>query len=337
MWLFVIAFALRLLIEILTPARRRKRRREWPRRNREAERVDARAKLGAIAIVSLAVLEVWLWKFMGPGGRVLAVAIPVGLVLLAVWIVLIRHGRSGKVSQRTGSGGRDGGLQHPSLLRGNRADENVAVQEGEKGEAMVREVLKSLSPDRYVVLHNVWLPMEDGGETQIDHVVVSPFGIFIVETKNWKGAIYADEKSAVWTKFNHGRKDTYKNPIHQNYKHIVSVREKFSRSGSEFVFGVVAMSPAAEFRGGVPKGVVFYNELKGWILGHVAPCIKSEQVPDVVSAIQEWSATVSEEARRRHCEGAGTEDVQRLASRGPGTTDIWDRSPGSRIRRITSP
>ena len=305
-----------ILIEILKPVRpARGRRRGWPRKRREMSRDEARAKLAGIGLLAFAAFEWWLWKCKGFGGRFLAIAIP--FCIIALWVIVAMKLRRRKVvaSDR---------LERPDLTRyhthipspaSGAADvksEAVAIEVGEVGENMVRAVIKSLPSDRYVVLHDVWLPMADGGETQIDHVIVSPFGIFIVETKNWKGTIYADAKSAVWTKFNLGHKDTYKNPIHQNYKHLISVREKFSRQGTEFVFGVVAMSPAAEFKGGVPEGVVFYNELNGWILGHVTPCIKPDQIVDIVAAIKEWSATVSEDSRRRHLSGSAQDERLRF-------------------------
>lgn len=295
----VVIFALKIIAEIFKSERRKR-----TQRKREMSRENAQTIVVMIAGLVFFGFEFWLWKCKGLGGRILAVVIPIGIVALVVYCVLRRHRRKNESPKNESSNEKRGdNLRYPFPPREAEGptDENVAIRKGEMGEALVREELKSLPSNRYVVLHNVWLPMDDGGETQIDHVVVSRFGIFIIETKNWKGTIYANAKSPVWTKYNSGHKTTHKNPIHQNYKHIVSVREKFSRSGSDFVFGIVAMSPLAEFKGGVPKGVVFYNELQGWILGHVEPCIKPEQISDIVSAIQEWSSTVSEAARRHHC------------------------------------
>ncbi len=56
------------------------------------------------------------------------------------------------------------------------------------GERMVCRGLNRLDPQLYRQFHDLYLPRPDGqGSTQIDHVVVSPFGIFVVETKNYKG------------------------------------------------------------------------------------------------------------------------------------------------------
>lgn len=47
----------------------------------------------------------------------------------------------------------------------------------------------------YRRLHNVTLNTADG-TTQIDHVFISPFGIFVLETKNMRGWIFGSEKTA---------------------------------------------------------------------------------------------------------------------------------------------
>ena len=301
--LFVALALLSILVEILKPARRKRNR----RRGREPTPGEARLNLLCFTIMIFAAAECWLWTCKGTVGRVLAVMIPLAVV---AGIAVLRGARAKRrninleirhVSTKAPSSVPV--LKPAPAVTGHvlADDPDVAGRVGAKGEAMVREALKGLPPDRYSILHDVWLPMEDGGETQIDHVVVSPYGIFVIETKNWKGTIYADEHSPVWTKYNYGHKDQFKNPIRQNFKHVASLREKFSRAEQEFVFGVVAMGPEADFRFSVPKGVVYYNELAAWIMGHVTLCIKPEQMPDIISAIQEWASTVSDESRRRHC------------------------------------
>lgn len=57
---------------------------------------------------------------------------------------------------------------------------------GELGESFVAEYLEQL-PDGYYIYNDVVLPTERG-TTQIDHVVVSKYGVFVIETKNYRGA-----------------------------------------------------------------------------------------------------------------------------------------------------
>ena len=47
----------------------------------------------------------------------------------------------------------------------------------------------SLNSDVYLQHHNIVVPFLNG-TTQIDHVLVSPYGLFIVETKNLSGWIF---------------------------------------------------------------------------------------------------------------------------------------------------
>ena len=49
----------------------------------------------------------------------------------------------------------------------------------------------------YRRFHDIIIPSSHG-TTQIDHILVSPFGIFVVETKNYKGWIYGSEDQSTW-------------------------------------------------------------------------------------------------------------------------------------------
>ena len=70
---------------------------------------------------------------------------------------------------------------------------------GRAGELMVGLVLRGLGSREYRVLNNIYLPLPDGTTSQIDHIVVSRYGLFVIETKNYKGWIFCDRDSKVWT------------------------------------------------------------------------------------------------------------------------------------------
>ena len=55
-----------------------------------------------------------------------------------------------------------------------------------------------LDKEKYQLIKNVTLPTEDGS-TQIDHIIVSEFGVFVVETKNMKGWIFGGPNQKTWT------------------------------------------------------------------------------------------------------------------------------------------
>jgi hypothetical protein len=56
-------------------------------------------------------------------------------------------------------------------------------------------------------LHDITIPSVKGKTTQIDHVVVSEYGVFVIETKNYTGWIVGDEKSDYWTQVIYKRKE----------------------------------------------------------------------------------------------------------------------------------
>jgi restriction system protein len=62
---------------------------------------------------------------------------------------------------------------------------------GAFGEFQVNFLLKRrLSKDTYHLINNVTLPT-DTGTTQIDHILVLRYGVFVIETKNMKGSMFA--------------------------------------------------------------------------------------------------------------------------------------------------
>lgn len=76
----------------------------------------------------------------------------------------------------------------------------------------------------YRRMHDIVLP-SGTGTTQIDHVIVSVHGVFVVETKNMKGWIFGDERSSHWTQTLFRKKSRFQNPIHQNYRHVMALTE----------------------------------------------------------------------------------------------------------------
>jgi hypothetical protein len=65
--------------------------------------------------------------------------------------------------------------------------ERISFRKGAVGEALIGYILEGL-PDEYVVIHD--LRVRDAGNC--DHVVVGPTGVYVIDTKNWKGIVSAD-------------------------------------------------------------------------------------------------------------------------------------------------
>ncbi|KIP65056.1 nuclease [Vibrio alginolyticus] len=87
------------------------------------------------------------------------------------------------------------------------------------GEFLVNRLLSKLPESDYTLIKDVTLPTNDG-TTQVDHIVVSRYGIFVVETKNMKGWIFGSARQKQWTQKIYRHSSKFQNPLHQNYKHI---------------------------------------------------------------------------------------------------------------------
>ena len=83
---------------------------------------------------------------------------------------------------------------------------------GKFGEILVGYFLKKLGPE-YKIMNNVMLRNNDK-TAQIDHTVVSPYGVFVIETKSYSGTVYGKQKANEWTQYLGGRKRYFMNPIH---------------------------------------------------------------------------------------------------------------------------
>lgn len=94
---------------------------------------------------------------------------------------------------------------------------------GSRGEKLTARKLKFLwfSGIRGKVLRNVYIPTEDGGTTEIDVVFITRKGIFVIESKNYSGWIFGNEKDQYWTAMlPNKQKNKFYNPIKQNNTHI---------------------------------------------------------------------------------------------------------------------
>ncbi|MDG3414701.1 nuclease-related domain-containing protein [Vibrio parahaemolyticus] len=138
--------------------------------------------------------------------------------------------------------------------------------ESNPNEKRVANILEmQLDPSREVLVNNVTLRMSNGTTTQIDHVLISTKGVFVIESKHYKGWIFGDEKSSKWTQTIRGRKHQFQSPLRQNYKHVKALEELFDFLPKEAIKSVVVFSGSAEFKTKMPENVVYLNSLVSYL------------------------------------------------------------------------
>lgn len=129
---------------------------------------------------------------------------------------------------------------------------------GRAGEKKVASLLSSL-PQEYEVFND--LLIEDNGRTsQIDHLIVSVYGIFVIETKNYSGFITGYENSRQWTENFYGNKYYFYNPIKQNKGHILALRNKLHIIEDDFI-PIVVFSDDCTLQVDTQSPVIYMSDM----------------------------------------------------------------------------
>lgn len=170
-----------------------------------------------------------------------------------------------------------------------------------QGEDLVAKRLLRLPNEVYKVIHNVMLPTIDGITTQIDHVVISRFGIFVIETKDYSGWIFGKDTARTWTqKFPNGESFQFQNPIRQNWRHIYTLADALEIPRRLFV-NVVAFCGSAELMSDeIPEGVMYSKSLCKYIRSFNDPIMSDAQVERIIDKIANIDKSITEEQRLSH-------------------------------------
>lgn len=105
---------------------------------------------------------------------------------------------------------------------------------GIKGEEETAKVLDKLS-NEYYVYNDIIIGTKEKG-AQIDHLVLSPYGIFSIETKNMRGKIIGKEEEQEWKQEKRGQgseiyvKQFY-NPCKQSIGHLHAIENMLAHAG----------------------------------------------------------------------------------------------------------
>ncbi|MGN0826945.1 MAG: NERD domain-containing protein [Kiritimatiellia bacterium] len=170
---------------------------------------------------------------------------------------------------------------------------------GNWGERMVRESLMGGLSDEYCLFNDLYLPLPDGSTTQVDHVVVSRYGVFVIETKSYSGWIFGRARSAFWTQVRYRKKYQFQNPLRQNYLHICALAKGLGLPRNCFQ-SVVAFTESCKFRTPMPPKVVWSSQLTGYIRAFDSVVLSAARVQQIVEAIVKLSESLDASRIQRH-------------------------------------
>lgn len=152
------------------------------------------------------------------------------------------------------------------------------------GEYKVKSLIeRRLDKKNYKIFNDVLLPTEDG-TTQVDHIIISIFGIFVIETKNIKNWIFANT-GTTWTQVIYKKKNKFYNPVRQNYKHVKTV-ESLLKCSKDIIYNTVVFAGDCTFKTDVEKGVLKLNGLIPFIKSFNNEILDKEQVMQYARKIE---------------------------------------------------
>lgn len=183
---------------------------------------------------------------------------------------------------------------------------------GEAGEATVSHRLHmELDEHKYKILNNIMLRTNRGVTTQIDHVVVSQYGVFVIETKNMSGWIFASEKGRKWTMtlpnrshdrfWNPSHKYHFQNPLRQNYLHVATLAYHLNIP-KHHIHSLVAFPDETEFKRGYPSGVFTYSRIADAVKSFETKVFDVKTTRSIAESITATNAGITPEERDKHVE-----------------------------------
>ena len=170
---------------------------------------------------------------------------------------------------------------------------------GKAGEFLVNITAKFfLNKNDYHLIKNVTLPTVDG-TTQIDHILVSNYGIFVIETKNMKGWIFGSANQKQWTQKIFKFSTKFQNPIHQNYKHLKTVQENLTLD-QDALFSVIVFIGESTFKTNMPENVTYAAGCIRYIKSKNIELFNDDRVSEIVGLIENGRLVRSFKTDRAH-------------------------------------
>ncbi|MEH0862278.1 NERD domain-containing protein [Halobacteriovorax sp. DPLXC-1] len=178
---------------------------------------------------------------------------------------------------------------------------------------------------QYPRFHDLIIPSSNG-TTQLDHVVISKYGVFIVETKSHKGWIFGNENQKNWTQVLFKKKFSFQNPLRQVYRQKKILAEFLGIVESK-IFSIIYFNGKSHLKTDLPNNVMT-SCLDTYIRSHTDQLFNDEEVLDLVNRIESFKKNSNlkladhlESLQSRHnsmvtCPRCGGKLLKKVARRG---------------------
>ena len=169
------------------------------------------------------------------------------------------------------------------------------------GEQLVIKSIKdNFKFENYHLINNITIPTSDGGTTQIDHLLVSEYGVFVIETKDYSGWIFGSKTNRKWTQSFPYSKFQFQNPLHQNNKHISELHKQFDFLPKDTFKSIVVFTDRCELKSKMPNNVVQLSGLENYIRTFNTELISVNRVYFIVGKVEVLRYEESKETDQLH-------------------------------------
>lgn len=159
------------------------------------------------------------------------------------------------------------------------------LNDGERD--IAHTLAEQLSYKDYFIFNNLIVPVDGIGSSQIDHLVVSRFGIFVVESKDILGWIRGASNMGEWTTTLPGGKvsNSFQNPIRQNWSHIMALRGLLPFTDEQDFHSLVVFSDKGEIKSEPIEGVGKSDYMITYIKGFKQERISEENIHLIIGKL----------------------------------------------------
>lgn len=203
---------------------------------------------------------------------------------------------------------------------------------GKRGEKKVSSRLDKLPSDDYMVLNDV-LIKSGNYTTQIDHIVISRYGVFVIETKNIHGKIYGSENAEYWKQYlpdvgfkRYGTTQEHqlRNPFWQNAGHIKSLR-RLVFGNDVPIHGVVVFPYNTDLYVNCDQPLLRVKDVAPYIKQFRTEVLSDEQISYYRRRLLEVMST-SEDDRQYHLENIQRNKARRDAAVASGKCPLCGKA-----------
>lgn len=150
----------------------------------------------------------------------------------------------------------------------------------------------------YHAVHNVTLETPDG-TTQIDHIFISKYGVFVLETKNYTGWIFGGENQPTWTQKIYKTTNKFQNPLRQNYKHLKALEAALDIP-FEHLKSVIVFIGGSTFKTEMPANVTYAGGYIDYIKSFTQIVLDDSKVEELLKAVRTARLNPSLKTNREH-------------------------------------